>query len=76
MLMLGAPYQISFAYQFPLLVHVITEITICDYHEFLTRIPLHPRKKLTKNENKSVTVYVKNNLQYLDHVFRSLFSDT
>lgn len=34
------------------------------------------RKKLTYNENKSVIIYVKNNLQYSDHVFRTPFSDT
>jgi len=33
-------------------------------------------KKLTYNENKSVIIYVKNNLQHSDHVFRSPFSDT
>ena len=46
--------------------------------QFLTRIPSHPRKKLTDNENKSVTVYEKwkNNLQYSDHVFQTPFSDT
>lgn len=33
-------------------------------------------KKLTYNENKSVIIYVKNSLQYSDHVFRTPFSDT